>query len=53
MLEKINYYYNIEIKGNTDVKNYFKNDEYWKKRINEKLEIDMWIDEYIEYFNNK
>lgn len=53
MLEKINYYYNIEIKGNTNVKNYFKNDEYWKKRINEKLEIDMWIDEYIEYFNNK
>ena len=53
MLEKINYYYNIEIKGNTDVKNYFKNDEYWKKRINEKLEIDMWIDEYIEYFKNK
>ena len=53
MLEKINYYYNIEIKGNTNVKNYFKNDEYWKKRINEKLEMDMWIDEYIEYFNNK
>lgn len=35
------------------MKNYFKNDEYWKKRINKKLEIDMWIDEYIEYFNNK
>ena len=30
MLEKINYYYNIEIKGNTNVKNYFKNDEYLK-----------------------
>ena len=29
MLEKINYY-NIEIKGNTNVKNYFKNDEYLK-----------------------
>ena len=26
MLEKINYY-NIEIKGNTNVKNYFKNDD--------------------------
>ena len=30
---------------------YFKNDEYWKEHINKKLEIDMWIDEYKEYFD--
>lgn len=32
---------------------YFKNDEYWKEHINKKLEIDMWIDEYNEYFSKK
>ena len=32
---------------------YFENDLYWKERINKDLEIDMWIDEYKEYFRNK
>lgn len=32
---------------------YFKNDLYWKEHINKKLEIDMWIDDYREYFDNK
>lgn len=32
--------------------NYFKNDEYWKKHINDKLESDMWIDEYVEYLKS-
>lgn len=32
---------------------YFENDEYWKEHINKKLEIDMWIDNYKEYFNKK
>jgi len=31
---------------------YFGNDEYWKKHINEEPEDDMWIDEYREYFSN-
>ena len=31
---------------------YFKNDEYWKEHINKKLEIDMWIDDYKNYFEN-
>lgn len=31
-------------------KDYFGNDEYWKKHINKELEIDMWIDEYSKYF---
>lgn len=31
---------------------YFKNDEYWKEHINKKLEIDMWIDDYKNYFKN-
>ena len=29
---------------------YFKNDEYWKEHINKKLEDDIWIKEYREYF---
>lgn len=29
---------------------YFKNDLYWKEHISKKLDIDMWIDEYREYF---
>lgn len=29
---------------------YFKNDEYWKEHINKKLESDIWIDDYQEYF---
>ena len=32
---------------------YFENDLYWKEHINRKLSIDMWIDEYKNYFNNK
>lgn len=32
---------------------YFKNDEYWREHINKKLEEDIWIDEYREYFENK
>lgn len=31
---------------------YFKNDEYWKEHINKKIEEDMWIDNYKEYFTN-
>ena len=29
---------------------YFKNDEYWREHINKKLEEDIWIDGYKEYF---
>lgn len=29
---------------------YFKNDLYWKEHISKKLDIDMWIDGYREYF---
>lgn len=32
---------------------YFKNDLYWKEHINKKLDIDMWIDDYKEYFEDK
>lgn len=32
---------------------YFKNDEYWSEHINKKLEKDIWIDEYKEYFNGE
>lgn len=32
---------------------YFENDLYWKEHINRQLSIDMWIDEYKNYFNNK
>ena len=32
---------------------YFKNDEYWKKHINEKLEDDIWIKDYKKYFSGK
>lgn len=32
---------------------YFKNDLYWKEHINKKLDIDMWIDEYKNYFDKK
>jgi len=31
---------------------YFKNDRYWKYHIAKKLEIDMWIDDYRDYFGN-
>lgn len=29
---------------------YFKNDLYWKKHVNQKLEEDMWINDYKHYF---
>lgn len=32
---------------------YFENDLYWKEHINRQLTIDMWIDEYRGYFDNK
>lgn len=32
---------------------YFKNDEYWKEHINKKIEDDIWIKNYREYFNGK
>lgn len=32
---------------------YFKNDEYWKKHINKKLEDDIWIRNYREYFSGE
>ena len=35
------------------MKDYFKDDEYWKEHINKELEDDLWIDEYKEYLNNK
>lgn len=34
------------------MKDYFKDDEYWKEHINKKLEEDLWIDEYKEYLTN-
>ena len=33
--------------------NYFKNDEYWKEHINEKLEDDIWIKDYKKYFSGR
>ncbi len=33
--------------------NYFKSDEYWKEHINKKLEDDIWIKDYKQYFSNK
>ena len=32
---------------------YFENDEYWKEHINSKLEEDIWIDDYKEFFLKK
>lgn len=32
---------------------YFKNDEYWKEHVNKKLEDDIWITDYRQYFNGK
>ena len=34
------------------MKDYFKDDEYWKEHINKDLEDDMWIDEYKDYLSN-
>ena len=35
------------------MKDFFKEDEYWKEHINKKIEDDMWIEKYSEYFSNK
>ena len=32
---------------------YFKNDLYWKKHIGKEIDIDMWIDDYQEFFLDK
>jgi len=34
------------------MKEYFKEDEYWKKHINKKIEEDLWIDNYKEYLSD-
>ena len=34
------------------MKDYFKDDEYWKEHVNRELEEDLWIDEYKEYLGN-
>ena len=33
------------------MKDYFKDDEYWKKHLNDELEDDLWIEDYKEYLN--
>ena len=33
------------------MKDYFKDDEYWKRHINTELEEDLWINDYKEYLN--
>ena len=35
------------------MKDYFKDDEYWKEHINKELEDDLWIDEYKDYLPSK
>ncbi len=34
------------------MKDYFKEDKYWKENINKKLEDNPWIDEYRKYLGN-
>lgn len=34
------------------MKDYFKDDEYWKKHINDDLEEDLWIDDYKGYLSS-
>ena len=34
------------------MKDYFKDDEYWKEHVNKDLEPDLWIDEYKEYIGD-
>ena len=34
------------------MKDYFKEDEYWKEHINKKLEDDLWIEDYKNYLSN-
>ena len=33
------------------MKDYFKDDEYWKEHINKNLEEDLWINDYKDYLN--
>ena len=33
------------------MKDYFKDDEYWKEHINKDLEKDLWINDYKDYLN--
>ena len=33
------------------MKDYFKDDEYWKEHINKALEEDLWINDYKDYLN--
>lgn len=34
------------------MKDYFKDDEYWKEHINKDLEEDLWINNYKDYLSN-
>lgn len=34
------------------MKDYFKDDEYWKKHINKDLEEDFWIEDYKDYLSS-
>ncbi len=34
------------------MKDYFKDDEYWKEHINKDLETDLWIEDYKEFLSN-
>ena len=31
--------------------NYFKKDDYWNEYINKKIEEDLWIKDYLDYFD--
>ena len=34
------------------MKDYFKEDEYWKEHINKNLESDFWINDYNDYLSS-
>ena len=34
------------------MKDYFKDDEYWREHVNKELEEDLWIEDYQEYLSN-
>ncbi len=34
------------------MKDYFKDDEYWKEHINKELESDLWIEDYKDYLSS-
>lgn len=36
-----------------DSMDYFKDEEYWKRHINDELEDDLWINDYKTYLSNK